>query len=72
MVVDDGFTTVEEPVMFPGFQVYVLAPFPVKVAEPPIQIALEDELAITVGVANTFKVKKVKLGQPNEFNPATE
>ena len=56
VVVVVGETTVVVPVNAPGFHVYDVAPLPVKVAEEPAQIVLEEALAVTVAFGLTTNV----------------
>jgi hypothetical protein len=56
-----GDTVTDEPDKLPGVQTYVLAPPPVNAVEPPIQIALFAEAAVTVG--NGLMVNKNVVGE---------
>jgi hypothetical protein len=56
VVVIVGLTTTVAPVNEPGFQVYVVAPLPVKVAELPAHIAIGLAIAVTVGIGLTVNV----------------
>ena len=53
VVVEAGDTVTGEPVSEPGIQLYVDAPPPVSVVEPPEQIVVVPEVAVTVGFAFT-------------------
>ena len=70
VVVTVGDTLTGDPINAPGFQVYVAAPPPVKVALEPAQIEGDDELAVIVGL-DTVKVKVVVFVQPNALDPVT-
>ena len=70
VVVTVGDTLTGDPINAPGFQVYVAAPPPVKVALEPAQIEGDDELAVIVGV-DMVKVKVVVFVQPNALDPVT-
>lgn len=59
------------PVIAPGFQLYVVAPLPVNVAEAPAQIAVGFETAVTVGFEFTTKFTVLVAVQPNVVVPAT-
>ena len=56
VVVAAGETVIGEPLIFPGFQVYDVAPEPVSVVELPAQIVELDAVAVTVGVGVTVTV----------------
>jgi hypothetical protein len=65
-----GETTTLVPVNAPGFQEYVVAPLPVRVADPPLQIAVGLEVALTVGFGfTTSAIVLVLLHAP--FDPVT-
>ena len=70
VVVTVGDTVTGEPTINPGFQVYVAAPTPVKVALVPTQIEGDDAVAVIVGL-DTVKVKVVVFVQPNPLDPVT-
>lgn len=53
IVVAVGVTTVAVPVNAPGFQVYDVAPLPVKVADAPAHIAVGLDIAVKVGIEFT-------------------
>jgi hypothetical protein len=53
VVLTEGETTIELPVKFPGFQVYVVAPVAVNVIGCVPQIAVLLAAALTVGVGLT-------------------
>jgi hypothetical protein len=72
IVVAVGVTTVADPVNAPGFHVYEVAPFAVNVDELPVQIAVDDALATTVGLAMTFIVRVLVVEQPVILAPVTE
>ncbi|MGZ4099279.1 MAG: hypothetical protein ACXVNM_10395 [Bacteroidia bacterium] len=73
VVVIVGFTATGEPLRFPGFQVYVLAPMALKVAETPlplqINVGLDD--AVMVGLAFTVIVTVFEFKHPKELAPVT-
>jgi hypothetical protein len=71
-VLEAGETVTALPVKAPGFQVYVVAPLPVKVAEAPEQIAVDDAEAVTVGVTLTVNNTVPVLVHPTEFVPEAE
>lgn len=71
MVVDAGVTVIGEPLMLPGFQLYVVAPLPVSVADPPAQMVPEDADAVTVGVGLTVTVTCAVAVQPAPLDPVT-
>jgi hypothetical protein len=56
VVVVPGDTTTLEPERAPGFHVYVVAPVPVNVVEPPEHIVVGAAEAVTVGVGLTVTV----------------
>ena len=66
-----GLTDTEVPVKPPGFQVYVNAPNPLKVAVEPKHIAVGLELAVTEGLGLTTKFRVPLAGQPNDVVPVT-
>ena len=68
VVVTVGDTLTGVPINPPGFQVYVAAPNPVKVALVPAQIVFDDAVAVIVGL-DTVKVKVVVFVQPNALSP---
>jgi hypothetical protein len=70
VVVTVGDTLTGDPINAPGFQVYVAAPTPVKVALDPEQMLAEDTVAVIVGL-DTVKVKVVVFVQPNALDPVT-
>ena len=53
VVVIAGETVTVVPLSDPGIQLYVDAPPPVNVVEPPAQIVVVPAVAVTVGVAST-------------------
>jgi hypothetical protein len=53
VVVTVGLTATLAPVSAPGFQVYEVAPFAVKVAELPTHIAVGFDTTVNVGVGVT-------------------
>jgi hypothetical protein len=65
VVVVVGLTTTLLPVSAPGFHVYDVAPLEVSVELPPIQMAVGDALAVTVGFGVTTCVKVIVLVQPS-------
>lgn len=70
MVVTVGETTTEFPIKAPGFQVYVVAPLPVKVVVFPAQIDVEEAVAETAGLlTNTSTVCVAE--HPKASNPVT-
>ena len=70
-VVIVGVTTILAPVKAPGFQVYVVAPDAVKVADVPAQIAVAEATAVTVRVGFTVKFNVLVAVQPNVVLPTT-
>jgi hypothetical protein len=58
-----GDTATVAPDKAPGFQVYEVAPDPVKVAEAPLQMAVGDAEAVIVGEGFTSNVTKAMLVQ---------
>jgi hypothetical protein len=65
-----GLTTTDVPVRAPGFHVYELAPFAVKVDELPRQIDAGDPAAVIVGLAFTISEMVFVLVQ-EPFAPVT-
>jgi hypothetical protein len=51
-----GLTLIELPLILPGFQLYVVAPPPVNVVDPPLQIEAGLALAVTEGADPTVTV----------------
>lgn len=64
-----GLTIAGVPLMFPGFQVYPVAPMALRVDEKPIQIGLGEADGITVGIGTTVTVIVLVPRQPNPFAP---
>jgi hypothetical protein len=72
VVVVVGETVTDEPDKLPGFHTYVLAPPPVNVVEPPTQIELFAEAAVTVG-AGVIAIDNVRgLLEPQALFAVTE
>jgi hypothetical protein len=71
VVVEPGVTVTLAPVSAPGFQVYEVAPLPVKVAELPLQIAVGELAALTVGIGFTVSITVLVAEQPAVV-PVTE
>ena len=69
MVFVVGLTVTTDPVIAPGFHVYVEAPFPVKVADDPAHITVGDADAETVGVGFTFKFNVAVRTHPAALAP---
>ena len=70
VVVVVGETVTEVPLNEPGFQVYDEAPEPVSVADPPLQIAAFELVAVTFGEGLTVTVTCAVLLHP-PFDPVT-
>ena len=51
-----GETIIEVPLIFPGIQLYVVAPAPVNVVDEPEQIGLVEAVAVTTGAGPTVTV----------------
>lgn len=66
-----GETVTGDPVSDPGIQLYVAAPLPVSVAEPPEQIVAVDVDTVTVGLAITLMVRVAVPVQPLAAVPVT-
>lgn len=66
MVLMVGLTATLDPVKAPGFHVYVIAPLAVKVADNPEQTAVEEDVAVIVGIGFTFRFIVELPVQPNE------
>ena len=59
-------------VVCPVLHRYVDAPLAVSVADPPLQIEVEDEVIETIGAGLTTKVKDFVAEHPLEPMPVTE
>jgi hypothetical protein len=65
-----GETTIEVPLIAPGFHVYEVAPLAVSVLDAPVQIAVGDATAVTVGFGFTIK-ETVAEELQDPFRPKT-